>query len=343
MSFTSRARAPRAATAASTAILCSRMHCRRRPAAITSGCTPVVWSSAAGAVGLCHLELHRQRHLRAFAQLLHAAHGLQPTGGQDGQAVHTLLQLGQDVRGDDDGDAAGLQLAQRGVEVADGLRIQAVGRLVQEQHARAAQERLRKPQALAHALGILAHRPLAGMGQAHALQHLRALAQRRALQAGEEAQRLQAVQVVVEHHVLGQITQLAPRCAGAAPDNRRAGHTDVAGRGRDQAQHHLEQRALARAVVADQAEDLARRDVQVHTVDGVQRAIVLAHAAQVDGRRFAGRTVIGRGNAYHAIRSSRCGRAACAGGGPPPRGPAGWEIADPPGAGPAPRGWPAAA
>jgi hypothetical protein len=47
------------------------------------------------------VELEGQRHLR-LAQRLHAAQGLDLARGHDGQAVHALLQLGQDVRGDDD-------------------------------------------------------------------------------------------------------------------------------------------------------------------------------------------------------------------------------------------------
>jgi hypothetical protein len=43
-------------------------------------------------------------------------------------------------------------------------------------------------------------------------------------------------------------------------------------RGGDQAQHHLEQRALACAVVADEAEHLAARDVEVDAIDRVQMA-----------------------------------------------------------------------
>ena len=81
-----------------------------------------------------------------------------------------------------------LQLAQGGVEVADRMRVEAIGRFVEEQHAWRAQQGLGKAQSLPHPLGVLAHRAPAGMSKADALQQERALRQRRALEAGKEVQ-----------------------------------------------------------------------------------------------------------------------------------------------------------
>ena len=67
------------------------------------------------------------------------------------------------------------------------------------------QQRLREAQALAHALAVLAHVALRRVGEAHAFQHLAALRQRGALQPGEEVQRLQAAEVVVEDDVFRQV------------------------------------------------------------------------------------------------------------------------------------------
>eukprot|EP01034_Spumella_vulgaris_P041057 gene41057-50803_t len=142
--------------------------------------------------------------------------------------VHTLLQLGQDVRGDDDGHTPGLQPAQRGVEVADGLGVQAVGGLVQQQHLGFAQQRLCKAQALAHALGVFAHGALARVGQAHLFEQRGALRQGCALEAGKKVQRLQPAQVVVQHYVFGQVAQVAARSAKVAALHRGAAHPDLA-------------------------------------------------------------------------------------------------------------------
>ena len=292
-------------------------------------------------VGRSQGEVDGQRHVRLLAQRLHAAQGLQLAGGQDGKAVHALLQLGQDVRSDDDGHATRLQLAQCGVEVADGLRVQAVGGLVEQQHLGLAQQGLRKPQALAHALGVFAHGAVARVGQAHAFQQRGALCEGRTLEAGEETQRFQPVQVVVEHHVLGQVAQVAAGGAKVAALHRGAAHPDLARGGGREAQDHLEQRALARAVVADEAEDLAARDAQVDAVHGVQCAVVLVRAPHLDGGGLA--QVNGGRVACHAENSVGVGSVACGALGPPRWARAAPETAGPPGAVPARPGWPAAA
>ena len=60
---------------------------------------------------------------------------------------------------------------------------------------------------------------LPGMRQANALQHRLALRQRRMLEPGKETQGFQAVQVVVEHDVLGQVAQVAARSPKTASAN----------------------------------------------------------------------------------------------------------------------------
>jgi hypothetical protein len=205
-----------------------------------------------------------------------------------------------------------------------------------------AQQRLRKAQALAHALGVLAHRALAGVGQAHRSSSMAgALRQRRALQAWQRSagSRGRPGCRRAPRSRAGSRAGGARRESRARPRARR--RPDLAAGGRDQAQHHLEQRALAGAVVADQAEDLALGDVQVHAVDGMHAAVMLAHAAQ---REIAMPGVVtGRGNACHAIDSSLDVRGACAAWGRRPRARAKRETAGPPGAAPARPGWPAAA
>src|SRR3990167_3452696 len=157
------------------------------------------------------------------------------------------------------------------------------------------------------------------------------------LEPREEVQRFQTTEVVVQHDVLGQVAQVAPRGTKARPADLRAADQDVTPRGLHQAQHHFEQRALARAVVPDQAENFAARDLQIDAIDGMQHAIVLANAAQRD--RCA---VTGRESACHAIHSIVGWSVACAASGPRPRARAAPETAGPPGATPAPPGWPAA-
>jgi hypothetical protein len=99
------------------------------------------------------------------------------------------------------------------------LRVEATGGLVQKQHLGRAQQRLRKAQALAHALGVLAHRTLARMGQTHPIKCWLALRQGGALELGKKTQGFEAAQVVIEHHVLGQVAQVAARSPKTASAN----------------------------------------------------------------------------------------------------------------------------
>src|SRR3546814_20759359 len=72
---------------------------------------------------------------------------------------------------------------------ADAFGVEAIGRLVQEQPARIAEQGLGKAEPLAHALGIVAHPPRGSVGKPYAFQHQRALALGHALERGEELPR----------------------------------------------------------------------------------------------------------------------------------------------------------
>ena len=96
----------------------------------------------------------------------------QLAAGQHGQRVDAVLQLGQHVRADHDGHALAAQRFELGEKLARRGRVQAGGRLVEQQQLGLAEQRLREAEALAHALGIFAHRLGAGRSQADALEQL---------------------------------------------------------------------------------------------------------------------------------------------------------------------------
>ena len=83
--------------------------------------------------------------------------------------------------------------------------------------------------------------------------------------------------------VFRQIAQRAPRrrCGPGARVLAKNGH--VAERRTHEPQHHLDQRALACAVMADEADALARAQAQVHGVDGDLRSIAVGDGAHDDG------------------------------------------------------------
>jgi len=83
------------------------------------------------------------------AALLH-----QPAGVQHRDPVAHLLDLGQQVAGEEHRGAAVRQRAEHRAELADAGGVHAVGRLVQQQQRGVAQQRGREPEALAHALRV---------------------------------------------------------------------------------------------------------------------------------------------------------------------------------------------
>lgn len=125
-----------------------------------------------------------------LTQRLHTAQGLHFAGGQNRQTPNALLQLSQDVRGDDDGHALALQAAQRGIKVANGLRIETAGRLVQKEYLRRTEQGLGKAKALAHPFGVFTHGAFASVCQPYPIEHTLALRQGGAFEMGKKIQRL---------------------------------------------------------------------------------------------------------------------------------------------------------
>lgn len=124
------------------------------------------------------------------------------------------------------------------------------------------------------------HCPLANICQTNLLQQSGAASLIRAFELGKKTQGLQSTQVVIEHQVFWQVTDFSACNAKIAAAHRRAGHLNLTGRGGNQAEHHLEQRALAGAVVANQAKQLTALHGQFHTIDRMHIAIVFAHTVQ---------------------------------------------------------------
>ena len=71
--------------------------------------------------------------------------------------------LGQHMAGDQDGAALGRRAAQQVAQPADALRVEAVGRLVEDQHLRVAEQRRGEPEPLAHPSRVAAHAAVGGV------------------------------------------------------------------------------------------------------------------------------------------------------------------------------------
>ena len=108
----------------------------------------------------------------------------------DDHAPGPLLQLGQRVRGQEHGGAASAELLDGLVEGLAQRRVEAGGRLVEEEHPGLAEERLGQAEPLAHALRVGADAPVGRVGEPDPFEQRRDGGRRLALQARIERQRL---------------------------------------------------------------------------------------------------------------------------------------------------------
>ena len=97
----------------------------------------------------------RDERARARQQLVARAGGHDPPAADDHQPVGHRLDLAQQVRGQQHGPAAVGEVAQQRAHPAHALGVEPVGRLVEDQHLRVADQRVRDPQPLAHAERVL--------------------------------------------------------------------------------------------------------------------------------------------------------------------------------------------
>ena len=96
----------------------------------------------------------------------------QPAAVQHADPGTHLLDLGEQVAGQEDRRARPVQVEQQLADVPDALRVQAVGRLVEHEKWRAAHQRGRQAQPLAHPQGVRLHRTSVAGVQSHLLEHL---------------------------------------------------------------------------------------------------------------------------------------------------------------------------
>ena len=113
--------------------------------------------------------LQRAGRLAEFAQRPREA---EPSGVDDDHVVGGLGDLAEHVAGHHDRAAFPGQAAQQPPQPGDAGRVEAVGRLVKQQHLRVAQQGGGQAQALPHAQGELADPPPRGRGQVDLAEHL---------------------------------------------------------------------------------------------------------------------------------------------------------------------------
>jgi hypothetical protein len=150
------------------------------------------------------------------------------------------------------------------------------GGLVQHDDRRLVHQRLRHQHPALHAARELAHVGRGLVGQAQALQQLvdPGLVVLDAEVARLDAQRFAHIEEGVEHQLLRHDAELAPGL-GIVALHVEAMDADGAGRGARQAGEHADERGLACAIGPEQAEELARLDLEADLVDGAQPLLAL--------------------------------------------------------------------
>ena len=190
---------------------------------------------------------------------------------------------------DEDGDAfPARKLQDQAPEIVAGLRIDAGGRLVQDQDFWPVQTGGGELQALA-----LAQRQLAGqgIGDARELEALECSLDARLHLRGFDAIELRVQrevgphrQLLIEREALRHVADLQPRCDVLRLD-RSAEQLGLAFAGGQQAGQHLHGRGLAGAVRAEEAEDLAALDAEARMIDRDEIAEPPRQSFGDDGRR----------------------------------------------------------
>ncbi len=98
--------------------------------------------------------------------------GHQPSPVEDDDAVDRLRYLRQDVAGDKYGTALGSQAPQQAAQPVDALGVEPVGRFVEDEDVRVAQEGSGQAEPLAHAQRELAHPAVRRLAQPDELEDL---------------------------------------------------------------------------------------------------------------------------------------------------------------------------
>ena len=247
---------------------------------------------------------HRRRQFAAHHQqrqvvLAGRGHGLighQPAAAQHGHAIGHRDHFIELVADEDHAHAVGNEVAQRGEQRLGLLRREHRGRLVEDQDAGAAVQRLQNLHALPFADRQAADLRLRIHAEAEALAEVEQALTRTAAIGAQPPQRLGADHHVVEHRqVIGQREVLVhhadaggQRRLGVARRQRGAKGLDRAGIGAVVAEQDRHQRGLAGAVLAEQRQHLAGAERERDRIVGQQRAEALADAGQAQYRTGIG-------------------------------------------------------
>src|SRR5581483_5362578 len=210
---------------------------------------------------------------------------------QDRDAVADELDLGQEVRVEEHGDALFAQALEEDAYGAAPDGIERGGRLVEQEQTRLADERLRDAEPLLHSLRHAVDAAVRRVGEGDEVEQAAAL--------GGSAARPGEALVQLEHFVgavpageAEELREVAERCARGARAGTGADDLGAAARRPDEADGDLHERRLAGAVRAEQADELALLDFEVDAFQRVDGAEALAELPDGKRARHAGQSTL---------------------------------------------------
>ena len=245
---------------------------------------------ASGPAGLAEREAQLEHLAGGVArdQLARRALGDDPALVHDDEPVAQLLGLVHVVRGEHQRDAALLEPEQPVPQHVPGLRVEAGGRLVEQHEVGLVDQRAGDREPPLHAAGqrldlVVARGRSSCTKSSSSSARARITALRQAEVAAVDEQVLPDGELEVEGVLLRDDAE--PAADRRAVGGRvQAEDAQLAGGGRGDAADHPHGRGLARAVGAEEAERLARRDVDVDAVDRGEVAEPLDQPAGADQR-----------------------------------------------------------
>ena len=222
--------------------------------------------------------------IEAVADALERARHDDAPAFEDGDVRAELLELGQVVRGVDDGCTLVGELADRAQDLAARLHVRADGRLVHEDQARAVHDRHARVEP-----ALLPARQVRGslasfLCEAEEVHHLaRArgrLTSSEPVQFAEGREVLGDSQIRVDAELLGRVPDQARGLDGGGAVPADAGASGV---GLAQPAQNRDERGLAGPVSSEQSEDLAGFDAQVDPSQDLVSSVALADPPSLQG------------------------------------------------------------
>ncbi len=237
-----------------------------------------------GALRLIDAELDEMAALLGF----HSARG---SLGNEFSRHHesqpiALLGFFQVMRGHQNRGAQVSQLVDHAPESAAGQRIDAGGRLVEKEHGRLVHDRGAEGHALfpaaGQAAGELVLLALESRERHHPLLHLVAFPLVDAVHSREEVEILVDREIVVEREFLRHVAD-ALAYGLSAHAAALAGEFHLARGDVEQAAEHLDGGGLASSIGAQEPVDLSVADLNIHVMDGGERAEAFGQILRADG------------------------------------------------------------